>query len=224
MSALLELDQIAVKRGNDEQRRVVLDGVSLCVDEGDWIDVTGASGCGKSTLLEAIVRFLALESGSMRLAGADAEDIPPPLWRTRVALVQQKPVALPGTVMENLTAGYSLDVREDRSPPPDDVLLAELYNTGLMNVPLDRPANELSLGQLARIGVLRILLLEPQLLLIDEPSANLDPASAAELTRRLIRYRKEGGTIVRVRHHDPDGLATCMYALHEGRLQEVHTS
>lgn len=220
MSAILEADRISVLRGSNHDRRTVLNEISFSLATGEWVDIMGVSGAGKSTFLEAMACLIPLESGELRYRSQPARSISVTQWRTKVTLVPQKPAALPGTVKENLLAAFRLQVHAEKTVPEEDVLIAELYNMGLADLPLERICRELSVGQLARVALLRALLPQPTVLLLDEVTANLDGRSADELLRRLIRFNKQGGSVLRVRHHHADGIAHRTLIFSDGRLRE----
>lgn len=201
----------------------VLDGVSLRVDAGEIVDVFGPSGAGKTTLLRALARLLPGAGGALSLDGTPAAGLSPQEWRAAVALLPQKPVMFPGTVAWNLRAPWSLRVRRDAAMPADDALAMALASVGLGDVALDRDGARLSLGQQARIAMLRVLLIEPRVLLLDEPDANLDDVSAGQVALMTRAFAERGGGVVRVRHLRRDVTATRRYGLENGRLTEVTT-
>lgn len=221
MSISLLVQEVIVRRNGHAPGGAVLNGVSMTLKRGEWIDIEGASGCGKSTLLETIAGFLPMDSGSLTLEGIPIAAISPPEWRTQVALVQQRPTPLPGTVRDNLLAGYRLAVRTGSAVIGDETLSDELESAGLGAIELDRTIEELSVGELARVALLRLLILAPKVILLDEPSANLDEASSEQLSQRLARYCAQGGAVVRVRHHAADQCADRLLRLDGGILREV---
>ncbi len=224
MNPLLEVDRVVVKRGNGSARKTILDSISFAIEPGSWTDIEGKSGCGKSTLLETLARFLPLESGHLKLKGVHADQIPAISWRAAAALIRQRPTALPGTVMDNLLAGFQIAIRKGQSAPDHDRLTQELHNLGLGELSLQDSAAALSVGQIARIGILRTLLTEPLLLLLDEPTANLDQASSKLMLERIAEFQKAGGAVIRVRHHAPDNLAQTTFEMENSRLREVCTA
>lgn len=218
MTALLEARGLtAVLRGDAGDVRV-LDGVSLSVAPGEVVDVTGPSGSGKSTLLRALAQLLPGASGSLALEGSLAENIPPAIWRREVSLLPQKPVMVAGDVRDNLTLPWRLAVRKtSEKPPADDALADALARLGV-EAALDRDATRLSVGQVARVAFLRTLLTAPRVLLLDEPDAALDDASADAVAAETAAFAADGGAVVRVRHHRPDGVASRRLRLERGYL------
>lgn len=198
----------------------VLDGVSLALDPATITDVTGPSGAGKTTLLRAVARLLPGAEGQLELRGVDADAIAPGEWRTRVALLPQRAAIVSGTVRDNLLLPWSLKVRHGHAAPSASALDEALASVGL-GVDLDRDASRLSVGQAARVALLRVLLTEPEVLLLDEPDANLDDASAASVAEMTRGFAERGGAVVRVRHQRSDALAARRLRLEHGHLSEV---
>lgn len=220
--ALLEARALTAELSGDTGILRVLDGVSLSLLPGEIVDVTGPSGAGKTTLLRALARLLPNATGELSLNGIPAADIAPQVWRTTVALLPQKPALVAGDVLANLLLPWRLKVRRHLQLPAADDLREAMDAIELGDVALERDVARLSVGQQARIALLRSLLSGPDVLLLDEPDAALDPSSAAAVLLRLRAFAEEGGAIVRVRHREGDGLAGCRLLLAEGVLGEVN--
>ncbi len=218
--ALLEARELTVVLPGDAGPVRVLDGVSLTLACGEVVDVTGPSGAGKTTLLRALARLMPQGSGALFLGGVSASEMGPQRWRSRVALLPQKPVIVAGDIAENLTLPWRLKARDASSLPDANRLRSALDEIGLADVALERDAARLSLGQQARVALTRVLLTRPDVLLLDEPDAALDKASSAALAATLCAFAEDGGGIVRSRHRDDDGLAMRRLALAAGRLTE----
>jgi len=198
----------------------VLDGVSLDVTAGSVLDIVGPSGSGKTTLLRALARLLPVVSGALTLDDAPAETISGPAWRTSVALLPQKPALIEGSVRENLLRPWALKVRHGAQPPGDHALAAALAGVAL-DVALDRDVARLSVGQHARVALVRTLLTSPRVLLLDEPDAALDEVSSAAVTEVTRGFAEAGGGVVRVRHHRSDAIAHRRLRLEGGTLTEA---
>jgi len=199
----------------------VLDGVSFDLAAGEVVDITGPSGSGKTTLVLALARLLPHATGSLALAGTPASAMTPQEWRAAVALLPQKPVITKGTLRDNLLLPFSLRVRAAEAPPGEPQLLAQLAAVGLSELALERDAARLSVGQQARVALCRVLLTRPRVLLLDEPDAALDDASAAAVGGIAREFAADGGAVVRVRHRSSDGLAARRLRLAAGRLEEA---
>jgi len=220
---LLEGRGLSVTRTGDAGLMKVLDGADFQIARGEIVDVSGPSGCGKTTLLRALALMLPHAGGELYLDGVPAHEVGPRAWRTRVALLPQKPVMFPGTVRDNLLVAWQLKVRHAASGPAEDALRSALDSVGLDEVSLDRDAAKLSVGQAARVAMVRVWLTRPDVLLLDEPDASLDEASAAQVTALTMRFA-EDGAVVRVRHHRPDAATTRRERLVAGRLHGVGDS
>jgi len=192
-----------------------LSGVSLDVEPGEFLAVRGPSGCGKSTLL-LICGGLAMPSrGRVLVAGAELPKVSA-AQRSRfraeqIGFVFQMFHLLPYlTVFENVAAaalpGQETAARARASELLDKFRLADRLK--------HRPA-ELSAGERQRVAIARALVNRPELILADEPTGNLDPASAADVLELLSDFHRQGGTILLVTHQE----SAAGYAQRAIRLQ-----
>lgn len=196
----------------------MLDSVSLELCAGDIAELRGPSGAGKTTLLLALARLLPGVSGELALAGEAAHGIEPAVWRTKVALLPQRTALTGGTVEDNLLLPFGLKSRVGLTPPTTEALRAALDEVGLVDVALERDTARLSVGQAARVALLRVLLTAPRVLLLDEPDASLDDASAAAVGAMTARFAAEGGAVLRVSHLRADATANVRLHLEGGNL------
>jgi putative ABC transport system ATP-binding protein len=220
-SPLLEARSLTAALEGDAGSVTVLDAVSLSVAPGEVVDVNGASGCGKTTLLRALARLLPDVAGELLLDGTSAQNIAPSEWRAAVALLPQKPAIVTGTVRDNLLLPWTLRIRQDEPVPNDAALLDAMAGFGLSQIALARGADRMSVGQQARVALLRVLLTSPRVLLLDEPDANLDDVSADLVGDALSRFVAQGGAAIRVRHQRTDALATRRLSMCGGTLTEL---
>ncbi|MCE5202809.1 MAG: ATP-binding cassette domain-containing protein [Coriobacteriales bacterium] len=218
---VLEARDLVFEREVDGRVVRVLDHVSLAIRPGDIIELRGESGAGKTTLLRALARLLPGVCGELVLDGRPDREVDPRLWRTRVTLLPQRAALLPGSVEENLGFPFTLAVRKHTDPPSAEKFRAGMDALGLDDVALSRDVTQLSVGQAARVALLRVLLARPAVLLLDEPDASLDDASAARLGEATARFAAEGGALVRVSHLRADATATRSLRLAAGQLMEV---
>ena len=207
---MLQAQEIHLSRGDKK----ILQGVSLSIEPGETVVLRGASGCGKSTLLWALARMLPVESGQMTLEGKPSTQWPATLWRTRVALVLQKHSMLPASVRDNLLLPWQLKIR-DREPPADALLREALDQVALNEVELTDEAGRLSVGQTARLSLVRTLLTEPGCLLLDEPFAALDPDSAALVKQRIEAF---SGPVLMASHDLKDMKGVRAARMEKGKL------
>jgi len=173
MNGGIEVQGLAACRGE----RTVLRDVGFAARRGEVLALCGPSGSGKSTLLRCLNRLAEPVAGTITLDGADIRTLDPPALRRRVSLVAQAPVMLPGTVADNLAYGL-------------DTLAADARDAALAAAGLDssfsaRPARELSGGERARVALARALTRDPDALLLDEPTAALDPDTARTIAATI---------------------------------------
>jgi putative ABC transport system ATP-binding protein len=201
----------------------VLTGLDMALHPGELAWVRGPSGGGKSTLLRLLNRLISPSAGRIALSGQPIEAIPPTRLRRQVALVAQTPVMATGTVEHNLTLSYSLRAASGASPPSAETLAQWLERLSLSGVKLTDQAQALSVGQKQRVALARSLLMEPKVLLLDEPVSALDHDSRLIIERMAGEYReREGRAVIMVSHIEPhpDAGPVRVYSLENGKLTE----
>ena len=199
--------------------RRVLDGVGLRAHAGQVLAVTGPSGSGKSTLLAVLGGLVRPQAGSVS-------------WRGEpVRVADARPGRALGVVLQRYGLLPALSARENvqlplqiaKRPRPEVLLRAaaalEQAGLGEDQLPHDRLAEELSGGQLQRVAVARALVVEPDLLLADEPSSELDAATRDVVLAALRAVADRGGVVV-LATHDPEVAAICdaQVVLADGRV------
>jgi heme exporter protein A len=191
-SAKLEVSQVHVWRGD----RHVLKGVSLAVTGGELLHISGPNGAGKSTLLRVICGLLRPEQGRIEWQG-QAIQLNPAEYQAAMAYASHEP-ALKGdlTALENLQFAVGMK----RRVGPDE-LRQSMLQTGVAAC-ADLPARVLSAGQRRRVALARVLALQANLWLLDEPFANLDAEGSELVTALLKAHVMGGGLAVVVAHHD----------------------
>lgn len=198
------------------KERRLLDGATIAVAPGAVAVIDGASGCGKTTFLRAMATLIPVDAGSILLEGVDAASLAPPAFRRRVAYVPQQPPMLDGTVADNLATGPRL--RGAALAPAATGALLE--RVGLDASFGERVAGELSGGERLRVAFARALANEPVVLLLDEPTAALDPASATRIVELVRALAGEGLSVVVVTHVEEhaERLGGDRYRCRDGRL------
>ena len=176
--------------------RTVVTIDSLSIQRGEFLAIVGPSGAGKSTLLRLLNFLEAPTSGHLTFDGQPVPSAPPLSLVRRVTTVFQRPALLSRSVRENVAFGLRL-----RGLHPDGAVTQALERVGLAG--LDTvTATTLSGGEMQRVALARALVLNPDVLLLDEPTANLDPYNVS-LIETLVREEtsRRGTTIVFVTHN-----------------------
>ena len=184
-----------------------LHGVSLSIGRGEFVAIMGPSGSGKSTLMHLIGLLDSPDSGSYRLMGREISG----LSEDELAVLRSRSV---GFIFQQFHLLSRTSARENVAMPllystgETDMSRAEkmLVDTGLKDRMLHHP-NELSGGQQQRVAIARSLINDPELILADEPTGNLDSASAKEIMGLLSDLHRRGKTVILVTHEAD--LATC---------------
>jgi putative ABC transport system ATP-binding protein len=206
----------------DGQAVRALDGIDLQIVRGQFVAITGASGSGKSTLLNVLGCLDRPDAGAYRLAGenvAGLDDEAASMIRNRrIGFVFQSFHLLPRlTVLENVLLPQRFSDSPDAQAPARAATL--LRRVGLGDRMEHRP-HQLSGGQMQRAAIARALIMQPQLLLADEPTGNLDSRSAADVLGLVDELHRDGQTIVLVTH-DPEVAARAQrqVRLRDGRVE-----
>ena len=199
---LVELRSATVRFG----RRAAISGVSVAVERGERVALVGANGCGKSTLLRAVHGRVPLAEGQREVHGAP-----------RVAMVFQRPFMLRLSLLANVELGlmlHGVPRRERRERAMDALarvgLVAEAHRIGRV----------LSGGQQQRAALARVWALQPELLLLDEPTASLDPTAKREVETLIEAFAAQGITVLMSSHNlgQVKRLADRVLYLEHGRL------
>ncbi len=196
---LLEASDVVAGYGQTE----ILHGVSIRVEPGEMVTIIGPNGCGKSTLMKAIVGLVRVRSGSVKFQGADISAYPPErIVRTRLCYVPQSNNVFPSlSIRENLEMGAF--IREDDYQGRIEEMF-ELF-PDLARQP-GRNAGTLSGGQRQMLAIARAMMLDPVLLLLDEPSAGLSPAMMGTVFDRIREVNQAGVALLLVEQNARDAL------------------
>src|SRR5512139_616459 len=187
---------------------VALDHIHLSLSKGEFIAITGKSGCGKSTLINILGGLDSPDQGSVMIQGEDIsrmDDRRLTLFRRdRVGIIFQFFNLLPIlNLEENIALPYLL--REGSNPPPARMerLLEE---TGLSNRRSHHP-HELSGGEMQRVAICRALINDPEIILADEPTGNLDSSTGRQVLETLKRLKEEQRKTILLVTHSQEGAA-----------------
>jgi ABC-type methionine transport system ATPase subunit len=216
------LEDVTQERGG----RRVLAGVTVELPKGGFSALIGPSGAGKTSLLRLFNRLDDPASGVVRFLGRPIVDFPVRALRRRVGFVFQAPAMFAGTVAENLAIVPTFGgeaVAADVSARIAEILRLVELGADFK----DRIAADLSGGEKQRVALARALMTEPEVLLLDEPTAALDPEVAEHLMHTLRRLRENTGlTIVMVTHRLSEARLASTYAvmLEAGRVVEAGPS
>jgi UDP-glucose/iron transport system ATP-binding protein len=189
--------------GQDE--RQILREVSLRVERGARLALLGESGGGKTTLLRLCNRLAEAGSGEVRVLGQDAASWDVAALRRKALFVPHTPAFFGGTLREELDVARRW---RGEGPRDDQALRQALGRVRLEDLSLEMSPEDLSGGQQTRVCLARALSLEPELLLLDEPTGALDVRLARELVGDLVTWAEErGATLVMTTHRPADAAA-----------------
>ena len=176
--------------------KIILEDISLSVEAGAHLTITGPSGSGKSSLLKLLASLVSPSSGRIVYQGQDLEDLDPVAYRREVSYCFQQPVLFGQTVRDNMA--FPFEIRH--LPFDQERVLATLARLNLGPEFLEKPIKELSGGEKQRVALVRNLLFEPKVLLLDEVSSGLDEKTKHVLRTFLKDLQQEGVTLIEVTH------------------------
>ncbi len=201
---------------------VAVESLDLAVGSGELLALLGPSGCGKTTTMRAIAGLMRARSGSIVLDGADITAVP--ANKRPVGLVFQSYALFPHlNVFENVAFGLRL--KKLPKPEIEQKVVSGLESVGLTAFSERMPA-ELSGGQQQRVALARAMVMEPKVLLLDEPLSNLDARLRLEMRTELQRVQKASGiTMIFVTHDQAEALALAdrIVVMRDGRIEQTGT-
>ncbi len=219
----LRLEQLRKTFTGNGEHVVAVDNIDLDVEPGEFITLLGPSGCGKTTTLRMIAGFERPTSGHVRLDGRTLDRVPP--QRRPMAMVFQSFALFPHlTVADNIAYGLRRK-RLTRGEIAEAVQLA-ITSMNLIGLGARRP-HELSGGQQQRVALARALVVQPAVLLFDEPLSNLDAKLRGSMRAEIRRIQRRLGTTSLYVTHDQDeamSLSDRIVVMNEGGIEQVGTA
>lgn len=208
------------KRFGDQ---TVLNGISLRVKRGETVAVLGRSGIGKSVLLKLIIGLQPSDSGSVKIdgqeiAGLDGQQLNE--VRKRIGFLFQEAALYDSLTVEDNVA-FPLSRHTNTSAADRKKRVRELLGSVGMDQDLEKMPSEISGGMQKRVGLARALALDPSILLFDEPTAGLDPITAAEIGKLILELKEKREMTAIVVTHDIRGakvFSDRMALIHEGNI------
>lgn len=200
---------------------VALSDINLTIEKGEFVFIVGASGAGKSTILRLINREALPTRGQVLVGGRNIVRMPAwevPYLRRRMGVVFQDFKLLPNkTVFENVS--FALEVTETPTKDIKRRVTTALELVGLRHVAQALP-RELSGGEQQRVSIARAIVSDPVVLLADEPTGNLDPATSWDITTLLYEINKRGTTVIMATHNREivDTMKKRVIALDHGKI------
>jgi phospholipid/cholesterol/gamma-HCH transport system ATP-binding protein len=204
--------------------QTVLNGIDFEVQPGEIFVIMGPSGSGKSVLLKHLIGLEAPDAGEILINGESIQT-PEIASKYRLALVFQS-----GALFSSLTVGENvgLYLSEHRLKPPEEIariVVEKLEDVGLKGTE-DKFPGELSGGMKKRVAIARALVIDPQLILYDEPTSELDPLSSVVIGEEILQLQRRIQVTSLVVSHDRDlafGVADRIAVINEGRILTIGT-
>ena len=218
MGVAIQIDNVTKAYG----KNIVIQGLSAEIQPGEFFTLLGPSGCGKTTLLRMIIGFNSIEGGEIRVDGKVINQIP--TNRRNMGMVFQNYAVFPHmSVRDNVT--YGLKTRHvpkaERYKRADEILKRVKIDDYA-----DRMPTQLSGGQQQRVALARAIVIQPEVLLMDEPLSNLDAKLRVEMRNVIKRIQRQVGiTTVYVTHDQEEALAISdrIAVMHGGVIQQIGT-
>lgn len=214
----LSLEKLTLRYGNT----VAVESLDLTIGKGELVALLGPSGCGKTTTMRAIAGLLTPSRGTIRLDGADITRVP--ANKRQIGLMFQSYALFPHlTVYDNVAFGLKL--KGIKGADLRGRVESGLKSVGLMDYASRKPP-ELSGGQQQRVALTRSMVMEPKVLLLDEPLSNLDARLRLDMRTELQRVQRETGvTMIFVTHDQTEALALAdrIVVMRAGAIEQIGT-
>ncbi|MCQ8902798.1 MAG: phosphate ABC transporter ATP-binding protein [Methanothrix sp.] len=211
---MIQLEDVSVERNG----RQILKDINIEVRTGETLGIIGPTGAGKTTLLRVMDLIEVPSKGRVLFRGEAPKNESEKLAaRRRIGVVFQRPLMLRGTVYDNVA--YGLRIRRLSKDEIDKRVKAALSDVGLEGYER-RPARMLSGGEMQRVALARALAISPEILLLDEPTANLDPRTSYVIEDLISSAKMRGMTVVISTHDLPQAvrLADRIVIIMDGRV------
>jgi len=225
-SPAITLKDVHLTLGEGAGRVHILKGIDLEIEQGTSVGLVGPSGSGKSTLLMVMAGLERADEGSVNVAGSElgplTEDQLAQFRGRNVGIIFQSFHLVPNmTALENVAV--PLELAGD--PSAFDKARSELEAVGLGHRLSHYPA-QLSGGEQQRVAVARALVVEPEILIADEPTGNLDDTTGNQIVELMFEARKSRGTTLVLVTHDPNLAAKCdrMIRVRSGEIEEAQSA
>ncbi len=166
--------------------KTIIDIAYACIDEHAITALTGISGSGKTTILKMLNKMVSPTQGKILFRGKNLDDVDSTTHRRKVAMLSQNPAVFEGNIRHNLTIGLFFQ----QKPLPCDDFLNRLLKKVHLSQPLDGPTANLSGGEKQRLALARVLLLDAQVYLLDEPSSALDEETEHMMIEMITEHVK----------------------------------
>ena len=203
MNKIIVGEDVVKSFGNGDEKRNVLDGVSVEINEGEFVSVMGPSGSGKSTLMFALSGMDDVDSGKVTFGGKElstlSENELADIRRMNMGFVFQQPTLLKNlNILDNIILPSMRDNRKNGVQITDKARML-MEKTGIAGLE-NRDITQASGGQLQRVGICRALMSNPKVIFGDEPTGALNSTSATEIMELLAEIHRSGTTIMLVTH------------------------
>lgn len=206
-----------------DQKNEVLKNISLSVEKGEIVGIIGESGCGKSTLLKLLLRFFQKKYGNIYYNGIEIDDINSDNLLQNITMVSQNTYLFDDTILENLRIANNNatinDIKEAcKLASVNDFIetLPDGYNSKV-----GVSGSNLSSGERQRIGLARAFLSGAKLILLDEPTSNVDSINEGIILSALKQQKKHRGIILVSHRESTMAIADRIYKIENGKIQEV---
>lgn len=197
----------------------ILNIESLDIENGKITCIIGESGSGKTTLLKLFNKMITADSGEMFYNGKNIKEIDSVLHRREVVMLPQIPTVFPGTIKENLLIGLKFSEK----PEVADEVLENILKEVRLDKKISEKVADLSGGEKQRLALGRIMIMEPEVLLLDEPSSALDEETEKIIMENLVSYvKKNNKTLIIVTHSKKlaQNYSDRILEIYDGRVRE----